>query len=55
MPVPKGITDNMNGTIWERNYQWRGRRAAIVGGIVMIALGLFIRVSIEQTAVSSRQ
>jgi methionine-rich copper-binding protein CopC len=55
MPVPQGITDNMNGTIWERNYQWRGRRAAIVGGIVMIALGLFMRVSKEQKAVSSRQ
>jgi methionine-rich copper-binding protein CopC len=55
MPVPEDITDNMNGIIWKRNYQWRGRRAAILGGIVMIALGLLMRVSKEPKAVSSRQ
>ena len=48
MPVPEGVTNDMDGTTWERNYQWRRRRAAIVGGIVMIALGLFMRISGNQ-------
>lgn len=42
MPVPAGVTRDMQGAIWERNYQWRMRRSALVGGIVMIVLGLFI-------------
>ena len=42
MAVPEGVTDDMDGTFWERNYEWRRRRAAIVGGLVLIVLGLFI-------------
>ena len=42
MPVSEGVADTMDGGIWERNYQWRRRRAAIVGGLVMIALGMFL-------------
>ena len=44
MPVPEDITRDMGGAIWERHYEWRRRRGAIVGGVVMIALGLFIRI-----------
>lgn len=42
MTVPDGITDDMDGTIWERNYEWRSRRGALVGGLLMIALGVFL-------------
>jgi len=42
MPAPEHVTRDMGGAIWERHYQWRSRRAAIIGGIVMIALGLFM-------------
>lgn len=42
MRVPEHIPRDMDGAIWEHNYQWRGRRAALVGGVVMIALGLFV-------------
>ena len=37
MPVPEYITQD-SGTIWERNYNYRGRRAALIGGVVMMAL-----------------
>ena len=47
MPIPQDVTRDMKGTIRERNYQWRSRRSAIVGGVVMIALGFFIRPSKE--------
>jgi len=50
MPVPEDITRDMDGAIWERNYQWRSRRAAIVGGVVMIALGLLMRTSKQQNS-----
>lgn len=43
MSAPQTITRDMGGTIWERHYQWRSRRAAMLGGVVMIALGLFMR------------
>jgi methionine-rich copper-binding protein CopC len=42
MPIPEHITRDMNGKIWERNYDWRNRRAALVGGVIMIALGIFL-------------
>ncbi len=42
MVIPDHITRDMSGNIWERTYDWRGRRGAIVGGVVMIGLGLFI-------------
>jgi methionine-rich copper-binding protein CopC len=45
MPVPEGVTNDMDGAIWERNDQWRRRRGAIVGGVMMIALGVFMRIS----------
>ena len=45
MPMPEDITRGMEGAIWERNFEWRSRRAAIVGGVVMIALGLLMRMS----------
>lgn len=40
--VPEHITRDMDGSIWERTYQQRSRRGALVGGVVMIALGWFI-------------
>jgi methionine-rich copper-binding protein CopC len=48
MPMPEGLADDMRGPIWEHNYQWRSKRAAIVGGAVMIALGLFMRIERRQ-------
>ncbi|MEK6282565.1 MAG: copper resistance protein CopC [Acidobacteriota bacterium] len=42
MPAPENITRDMDGAVWERNYQWRRRRGALVGGIVMILLGLLM-------------
>jgi len=55
MAVPEGVTDDMDGTIRERTYQWRSRRAAIVGGGAMIALGLFMWVSKGQRAKGKEQ
>jgi methionine-rich copper-binding protein CopC len=37
MPVPEHITRS-SGTIWERDYYFRGRRATLIGGVLMIAL-----------------
>lgn len=54
MPVPEAITRDMDGTILERNYQWRSRRAAVVGGVVMIALGLFLQMRKQQIAKSNQ-
>lgn len=45
MPVPENVTRDMEGVIWERTYQWRSRRGALVGGFVMIALGVFMWMS----------
>ena len=42
MNVPEHVTSDMNGFVWERNYDFRGRRAALIGGVVMLALGLFL-------------
>jgi len=39
MPVPEYITRD-SGAIWERNYNYRGRRAALIGGVAMIALAV---------------
>lgn len=44
MKVPDHLTKDMGGTIWERNYQYRSRRAALIGGVVMLALALAVRV-----------
>lgn len=54
MQVPEGLTDDMDGAIWERNFDWRGKRAAIVGGVVMIALGLFVWKSKHQAVFPQR-
>lgn len=43
MAAPENITRDLGGATWERNYQWRSRRAALAGGAVLIALGLFMR------------
>lgn len=45
MNVPQHLTADMGGTVWERNYDFRGRRAALIGGVVMLVLGLALRTS----------
>lgn len=42
MKVPEHLTADMGGTVWERNYQYRSRRAALIGGVVLVVLGLFL-------------
>lgn len=37
MPVPEHITRD-SGTVWERDYDFRGRRATFIGGVLIIAL-----------------
>lgn len=37
MPVPEHI--KRDGAIWEESYGYRGHRAALIGGMLMIALG----------------
>ena len=43
MGVPANLTEDMGGTVWERNYDFRGRRAALIGGVVLLVLSLAIR------------
>lgn len=40
MTIPAYITRDMDGPIWERNYQYRSRRVALIGGVLLIVLGL---------------
>lgn len=54
MPIPDVITRDMDGAIWERNYNWRSKRGAIVGGILMIALGWFVRKGKHETVLPQR-
>jgi methionine-rich copper-binding protein CopC len=42
MPVPEHITRDMKGKIWERTYQQRSRRAALVGGVILLALAYLL-------------
>jgi hypothetical protein len=42
MNVPEHLTKDMNGIVWERNYQYRSRRAALVGGLILVVLALFL-------------
>lgn len=42
MPVPEYITQDMGGSVWERHYQQRSRRGALIGGALMLALGLLL-------------
>jgi methionine-rich copper-binding protein CopC len=44
MKVPDYLTDDMDdGKTRERSYDYRGRRAALLGGVIMLVLGLAIR------------
>jgi methionine-rich copper-binding protein CopC len=40
MPVPANITRDMRGAIRERDYKRRGRRATLISGVLLIALGV---------------
>jgi len=42
MLVPDHITREMPGAFREHNYQWRRRRAALLGGLLLIALGALL-------------
>lgn len=44
MNVPANLTADMDGTVWERNYQYRSRRAALLGGVILLALALAVSV-----------
>jgi methionine-rich copper-binding protein CopC len=54
MPAPEYITRD-NGTFWERNYDYRGRRAALIGGVVMIALAFAMPMIRRRSAVGVDQ
>lgn len=41
MPVPPDITRD-SGALWERDYKWRGNRAALIGGVLLIGLGTLL-------------
>lgn len=43
MNVPEHVTKSMGGAIRERNFDYRDRRAALFGGIVLLALALLLR------------
>jgi hypothetical protein len=42
MPVTPYLTADRSEAIYERSYNWRGRRAAIIGGVIMIVLAFFL-------------
>lgn len=42
MPVPPDITRDEAGAVWERDYKWRGNRAALLGGVLLIGLGALL-------------
>lgn len=42
MLVPDHVTRDMPGALREHDYQWRGRRAALLGGLFLIALGALL-------------
>lgn len=39
MPVPVGLTDE---ALYERSYREREYRATLLGGVLLVALGLFL-------------
>lgn len=41
MPVPPDITRD-SGALWERDYRWRGNRAALLGGVLLIGMGALL-------------
>jgi hypothetical protein len=43
MNVPEHVTKSMGGQIRERNSDYRRRRAALLGGIVLLALALLLK------------
>ena len=43
MNVPEHVTKGMGGPIRERNFDYRDRRAALLGGMVLLALALLLR------------
>lgn len=53
MPVPEHIIRD-SGTIWEQHFNYRGRRAALIGGMVMIALA-FVLPMIRSSKWSNRK
>ena len=42
MPVPADITRDAAGGLWERDYKWRGNRAALLGGVLLLGLGALL-------------
>jgi methionine-rich copper-binding protein CopC len=49
MNVPEHVTKSMGGPIRERNYDYRGRRAALLGGFVLLALALLLKFTLRPT------
>src|SRR4030095_986834 len=43
MNVAESVTKSMGGRIRERNYDYRDRRAALLGGVVLLALALLLK------------
>lgn len=43
MAVPDYLIADMGGTKFERDFGWRTGRATLIGGLILIALGLFSR------------
>ena len=42
MAVPADLKGDAGCALWERDYKWRGKRAALVGGVLLIGLGAFL-------------
>jgi methionine-rich copper-binding protein CopC len=42
MPVPPHITRDGASGLWERDYRWRGNRATLLGGVLLIGLGALL-------------
>jgi methionine-rich copper-binding protein CopC len=42
MPIPAHLTRDLPEGLYERDYQERRRRAALIGGVVLLALGAFV-------------
>jgi methionine-rich copper-binding protein CopC len=55
MEIPEHITRDMGGVIREHNYQYRGRRAAFVGGVILLVLGLGLRAKSKELRAKSKE
>lgn len=42
MPVPPDTRRDEGSALWERDYKWRGNRAALLGGVLLIAMGALL-------------